>query len=134
MQREHEEAMRDDFARLIDLEVSVTAAIAGNGTSEQQLYAWGDQRDELDRSWSNGPHRDQWKFLDRAYEQWRTDPTSMIERYADLAHNPNTEVDEVRRRSIAQAAAIAARIHPHALTAMEHAVTDRGHGPIERSR
>ncbi|WP_328711643.1 hypothetical protein [Nocardia salmonicida] len=133
MQREHEETMREDFARYASLEMAITRGYT-HADTDGEIGRSLDARDQLSDSWNNGPHAEHWDYLTKAYDGWVGEPKRMVARYADIAHNPHSGMTEVQRRSIAQAAAQAARTYPATREAMQRAVVDRGHGPIERSR
>ncbi|QBS40396.1 hypothetical protein [Nocardia sp. CS682] len=71
MEREHEEAMRADFARWQAL-LDSTFPIETEAEFEQRARA-----DEIELRWSDGPHSAHWHYLNDAFEDWRHSPDTM---------------------------------------------------------
>ncbi|WP_107656041.1 hypothetical protein [Nocardia suismassiliense] len=109
MEREHEEAMRVDFAELVRLRDEVFhAEDLGQPASEIDRLA--DQRYDIDARWLGSPHHEDWRYLHTAYNDWVRAPEATrrfldwIEHYRDLGHE---QVSQVQQRSLEQARELA---------------------------
>ncbi|MFC9434008.1 hypothetical protein [Nocardia sp. NPDC057030] len=71
MEREHEEAMRADFARWQAM-LDNTFPIETETELEERTRA-----DETELRWSDGPYSAYWNYLNDAYEDWQRRPETM---------------------------------------------------------
>ncbi|MFF2082863.1 hypothetical protein ACFVVM_03770 [Nocardia sp. NPDC058176] len=133
MQREHEELMRDDFARYIGLSEQVEQGLfdRDNPIPTEQRDALHAQQDELRGRWEQGPHAEHWNYLSDAHDDWKRSPKVMARMLDDIAHNGGAGVSEVEERSQAQAAALVAR---SAERQPERRVSKQARSGIERGR
>ncbi|MBF6272287.1 MULTISPECIES: hypothetical protein [Nocardia] len=103
MQREHEEAMRADFATYTDLE----RKMARPRVTSYEIQLCDMKRHALAERWETGPHADHWAFLEDAYHDWRRNPETMERFRADIAHNLELDghvgLSDVQLRSLEQA-------------------------------
>lgn len=142
MQREHEEAMRADFARVADLKAEVSSGLID---PSEQAYQQRFETRRLAESWQQGPHAEHWNFLDDVHEMWTRQPVEA----ARLAHFAERDswrgITDIQRRSHVQAAQLAMRDNSRTRDAVlevalglavEQSRTDRRrqHNSIERSR
>ncbi|MFF0495758.1 hypothetical protein ACFYU5_05085 [Nocardia aobensis] len=102
MQREHEEAMRAEFAERVSLENKRLDP----ATTDAELDRIWERTSDINERWAAGPHAEQWEFLNDAYYDWQRSPQVMERVRADLAHNQAQGdpggFDEVQMRSIEQ--------------------------------
>ncbi|BCK57396.1 hypothetical protein [Nocardia wallacei] len=103
MEREHEEAMRREFAERVELNHSAYRS----GVTEQQMDALYDHSRQYNQRWLNGPHAEHWQFLDDAYHDWRDRPDTMRRLTENLRHGratgDNGGFTDVQYRSVEQA-------------------------------
>ncbi|MFD6156386.1 hypothetical protein ACFWF7_38695 [Nocardia sp. NPDC060256] len=104
MEREHEDAMRTDFAERVRLnEELFHAENLGSWDSDSDEQAR--RRDEINSRWSAGPHAEQWAYLNKAHHSWEWDPKltrdymDWLDHYRRLGHEM---VDDIQRRSLEQ--------------------------------
>lgn len=133
MQREHEEMMRDDFSRYVDLADQIRQGITrpDNPITTDQLDAIDAEQDALRDRWRGGPHAEHWNYLSDAHDDWKRAPETMARMREDIAHNGGAGVTEIEERSQAQAAALVAR---SAERQPERRVSKRSRSGIERRR
>ncbi|MFI7528605.1 hypothetical protein [Nocardia salmonicida] len=140
MQREHEEAMRTDFERFVDLADQMDHSLTRRDQpiTEEQVIAIGDQQEQLQDRWRNGPHAEHWRYLEDAHDDWRQAPQTMRRFHENLAHNGEFDLDDINMRSQAQAAALHARSterHEQWMAeAREHQAAERAARSTKRTR
>lgn len=108
MHREHEEAMRADFA---EMDAMAQRAYAPDATQAaiDRFYAEGER---TDRRWYSGPHAAEWGYLRDAYADWAHSPAAMHRLIADVEHNGGFGMSEVQYRSQLQARALTGNDRP----------------------
>lgn len=142
MQREHEEAMREDFARYVDLADQVDKGLTLPGPfGEQELLAIDAQQEELRERWRSGPHAEHWNYLEDAREDWRAYPDTMSRMHDNVAHNGGGGLSDIQLRSLDQAAELTAQSNERhagwlreARSQMPVKNSRRGRSGAERSR
>ncbi|MEU7141710.1 hypothetical protein ABZ942_19825 [Nocardia sp. NPDC046473] len=114
MEREHEEAMRVDFAEHTRLNAELFHAEyldRWDADTDEQAR----QRDQIHERWSASPHAEQWNYLRKAHHGWGLHPDrtrqfmDWVEHYRDLGHD---QVTDVQRRSLEQARELAGETFP----------------------
>ncbi|WP_378736702.1 hypothetical protein [Nocardia brasiliensis] len=109
MEREHEEAMRADFAELVRLRHEVFHA-EDSGQPAAEIDRLDYQRYDIDTRWMKSPHHTEWGYLHTAYNDWVRAPHATrrfldwVEHYRELGHE---QVTEVEQRSLEQARELA---------------------------
>jgi len=118
MQREHEEAMRADFDRYVDLSDQKTYGLIQreDPITAEQLDAIATEREIIADRWREGPHAEHWGYLDDAHHDWREAPDTMRRMREDIAHNGGFGVTEIQTRSLDQAATLVARSNERTAT------------------
>lgn len=129
-----EEVMREDFARVVDLNKQIRAGagpdIGHNAEYGRRLAAG--ERNAFVMAWSRSPHADRWDLLRGAHTAFDLVPEAMVKLYGDIESGRNGHgLDAVDRRSVAQAAELHGRGNPDLRQALTLA---RRRAPIERSR
>ncbi|WP_067478746.1 hypothetical protein [Nocardia amamiensis] len=104
MEREHEEAMRAEFAEYTQL----TEQMYRPDATDAEIDNICDQRRQIDQRWGEGPHAEHWGYLSDAYEDWRQAPDTMFRFIDNIAHNGGG-VTDVQHRSLLQAGQLAGR-------------------------
>ncbi|NKY48374.1 hypothetical protein [Nocardia cerradoensis] len=103
MQREHEEAMRAEFAEKVALERTMFNA----GVTDAEFDRMSRRSNDIDNRWASGPHAEHWAFLGDAHHDWQHNPETMERFRADIAHNLATDghvgLSDVQVRSLEQA-------------------------------
>ncbi|MEV0294224.1 hypothetical protein [Nocardia sp. NPDC050710] len=99
MEREHEEAMRADFAEQVDLERKAYRP----GVTDADIDAIFGQRDEIEKRWDRGPHAEHWGYLSDAYDDWSRSPETMRRFQENVDYNGGYGLTDVQRRSQEQA-------------------------------
>ncbi|BCK57395.1 hypothetical protein [Nocardia wallacei] len=120
MHREHEEAMRADFAAVIGLRrTAETPGVTGEDRHRDR-----DAELEISKRWLFGPHGHQWAYLKTAYADWRQHPavmTEFLDRVEDQrAHGHDAGLSDAEHRSQYQARQLTGR--------------ERARSPIPRTR
>ncbi|QUN18007.1 hypothetical protein [Nocardia seriolae] len=105
MHREHEETMRVDFAEHVRLTSEMVLALSSGTRTE--LHELDAQRSRLDLSWQQGPHAEDWRYLNKAYSAWAFAP-EQARQHLDWARYYRDEIGQdqlsaVQWRSIEQA-------------------------------
>ncbi|MET9025626.1 hypothetical protein ABZW96_08365 [Nocardia sp. NPDC004168] len=139
MEREHEEAMRAEFARFTQLGEDMYRP----GTTDAECDRMVEQRRETDQRWSEGPHAEHWSYLSDAYEDWRQAPDTMFRFLDNIDHNGGEGVTDLQNRSLRQAGQLAgrdsekvrdaARRYIHRATSQQPTPRS-GRGQLERGR
>ncbi|MGK8487101.1 hypothetical protein [Nocardia asiatica] len=139
MEREHEQAMRVEFARYTQLGEDMYRP----GTTDAEFDRMVEQRRETDQRWGEGPHAEHWSYLTDAYEDWRQAPDTMFRFLDNIDHNGGFGVTDLQNRSLRQAGQLAGRDSEKVRDAARR-YTDRatsqqptpraGRGQIERGR
>ena len=134
MDHNTEERMREDFARVVELNRQIRDGAGpdiGHNVEYGRRMAAG-ERNVFVKAWSTGPHADRWDLLRGAHTAFELVPDAMVKLYGDTESGRNTHgLDAVDRRSVAQAAEIHGRNNPDLRQALTVA---RRRSPIERSR
>ncbi|MBF6226028.1 hypothetical protein IU470_13075 [Nocardia abscessus] len=139
MEREHEEAMRAEFARYTQLGEDMYRP----GTTDAELDRMVAQRRETDQRWGEGPHAEHWSYLSDAYEDWRQAPDTMFRFLDNIDHNGGEGVTDLQHRSLRQAGQLAGRnsekVRDAARRYIDRATSQdstpqSGRGQIERGR
>ncbi|WP_431963283.1 hypothetical protein [Nocardia sp. bgisy134] len=99
MQREHEEAMRVDYAEHDRL----SRAMFADGVTDTDIDRIDQQRITIEQRWRSGPHVEHWDYLSDAHEDWRGSPKVMHRLLADVDHNGGAGMTDVEHRSQQQA-------------------------------
>ncbi len=103
MQREHEEAMRSDFAKYTRLAQNTDPAEIASAATEQRAIV---------QRWTGGPHRRHWRDLveyDHSYQVW---PHDMLRERDMHRHKKPTYPDNIEERSLEQATELAFKRDP----------------------
>ncbi|MBF6299507.1 hypothetical protein IU459_18450 [Nocardia amamiensis] len=139
MEREHEEAMRAEFARFTQLGEDMYQP----GTTDAELDRITAQRRETDQRWGEGPHAEHWSYLTDAYEDWRQAPDTMFRFLDNIDHNSGDGVTDLQNRSLRQAGQLAGRdsekVRDAARRYIDRATSQQstpraGRGQVERGR
>lgn len=106
MQREHEEAMRADFDRLVNLSDQMETGIThpDSTMTDEQIVAIDAQQQELETRWTGGPHAQHWQYLSDAHQDWRQAPDTMRRFAENTAHEGGCGLTDIEARSQRQAA------------------------------
>lgn len=103
MEREHEEAMRREFAEQAELERGARQA----GVTETRIEEIYRQSGEYDQRWLSGPHAEHWQYLSDAYRDCQERPDTMRRFLDNIAHNRahgyDGDVTDTEHRSLLQA-------------------------------
>ncbi|MFD6102655.1 hypothetical protein ACFWFQ_08305 [Nocardia salmonicida] len=131
-----EESMREDFARVVELNKQIRDGagpdIGHNVDYGREMAAR--ERNGFVRAWSSGPHAEHWDTLRGAHKAFELVPDAMVGLYADIQSGHNTHgLDAVDQRSVVQAGELRGRDRVVLRLALSEAVRER-RGPIERSR
>ncbi|MEU4811888.1 hypothetical protein AB0H20_22015 [Nocardia fluminea] len=132
-----EELMREDFARVVELNTQIRQGadpdIGHNVEYGREMSAR--ERNGFVKAWSSGPHAEHWDTLRGAHTAFELVPEAMVALYTDIRSGRNIHgLDGVDQRSVVQAADLRGRDRVVLRLAMAEAVRDRRRGPIERSR
>lgn len=134
MDHNTEELMREDFARVVELNRQIRDGAGpdiGHNVDHGRRMAAG-ERNVFVNAWSTGPHADRWNLLRGAHTAVDLVPEAMVSLYGDIESGRNAHgLDAVDRRSVRQAVELHGRDNPDLRQAM---ITARRRGPIERSR
>ncbi|MFD6102654.1 hypothetical protein ACFWFQ_08300 [Nocardia salmonicida] len=144
MQREHEEAMRADFAQYTRL---------ARNTDPAELDAAATEQKDIVQRWTTGPHRRHWRELEEIDHQYQVYPLDMLRERDLRRHNNPTYPDSTVDRSWEQATDLAFQRTPGlrkisagyishngevqydgTLEQREYPESRRNRGPIERGR
>ncbi|WP_306359519.1 hypothetical protein [Nocardia sp. CC227C] len=102
MEREHEEAMRTEFAA----QAERWRTAYEPGVTEAKLDEIYRTASECDQRWQTGPHAEHWQYLTDAYSDWRARPDTMNRLLDDVEHNRaqgwDGGVTDIQRRSLHQ--------------------------------
>ncbi|MGQ4620013.1 hypothetical protein [Nocardia sp. R7R-8] len=138
MEREHEEAMRAEFARYTQL-----GDMYRPGTTDAGLGRIVAQRRETDQRWGEGPHAEHWNYLSDVYADWRQAPDTMFRLLDNIDHNGGDGVTDLQHRSLRQAGQLAGRssekVREAARRYIDHATSPQptpraGRAQVERGR
>ncbi|MGY1946164.1 hypothetical protein [Nocardia asiatica] len=139
MEREHEEAMRTEFAEYTKL----TEQMYRPDATDTDIDRITQQRSEIGQRWGEGPHAEHWSYLSDAYEDWRQAPDTMLRFLDNIDHNGGEGVTDVQHRSLRQAGQLAGRdsekVRDAARRYIDRATSQQstprsGRGQIERGR
>lgn len=101
MNPEHEEAMRRDFARFAELSAAADRARAG--VERPRILR---ARNAIGQRWEDGPHADQWRYLEMAHWQWANNPAALARSLDRLDRGEpawfERGLTDVQHRSLAQ--------------------------------
>ncbi|WP_194825518.1 hypothetical protein [Nocardia sp. XZ_19_231] len=132
-----EEIMREDFARVVELNKQIRDGagpdIGHNVEYGREMAAR--ERNGFVKAWSSGPHAEHWDTLRGAHKAFELVPDAMVGLYADIRSGRNAHgLDGVDQRSVFQVAEMRGRDNPNLRHALIEATRDRRRTPIERSR
>ncbi|MGK8525161.1 hypothetical protein ACRS6B_28130 [Nocardia asteroides] len=105
MEREHEEAMRIEFARYTQLGEDMQQPTATDADCDRITA----QRREIGQRWADGPHAEHWGYLDDAYEDWRRSPEPMFRLVDNIVYNDGAGATELQYRSLQHSLHLAIR-------------------------
>ncbi|MFE9323538.1 hypothetical protein ACIHDR_19485 [Nocardia sp. NPDC052278] len=106
MEREHEDAMRADFADAERINAEAFRDYRAGRCSEVEFQQRINQYADIDDRWMDGPHREQWVYLRYACDDWQLKPKAMQRKLAATDTSPaeaSANVSDVERRSLVQA-------------------------------
>lgn len=110
-----EEVMREDFARVADLNRQIRAGAGpdiGHNVEHGRQMAAG-ERNVFVNAWSNSPHAERWDLLRGAYKAFELVPEAMVKMHGDIESGRNTHgLDAVDQRSVRQAGDLRGRENP----------------------
>ena len=130
-----EELMREDFARVVELNNQIRA---GQGPDighnvEYGLQMAAAERNTFVRAWAVGEHAGRWDLLRGAHTAFDLVPEAMVKLYGDTESGRDDHgLDGVDQRSIRQAGELHGRTNPDLRQALIAAARRRP--PIERGR
>src|SRR6476469_3282747 len=106
MEREHEDAMRADFADAERINAEAFRDYRAGRCTDAEFQQRIEQFAAIDDRWMDGPHREQWVYLRNACDDWHHKPDQMQRKLAAANTSrgeASTNVSDVERRSLEQA-------------------------------
>ncbi|MFI7528604.1 hypothetical protein [Nocardia salmonicida] len=130
-----EEVMREDFARVVQLNKQIRAGAGpdiGHNVEYGRRLAAG-ERNTFVRAWALGEHSQRWDLLRGAHTAFELAPEAMVKLHGDIeSGRDNHGLDAIDQRSVRQAGELHGRDNPDLRQALIAA--GRRRSPIERSR
>lgn len=135
MDHNTEELMREDFARVVELNRQIRAGAGpdiGHDVEHGRRMAT-KERDTYTRPWALGEHARRWDLLRGAHTAFELVPQAMVNLHGDIESGRDSHgLDAIDQRSVRQAGELHGRANPNLRQALIAATRRRP--PIERSR
>ncbi|MEV6361326.1 hypothetical protein [Nocardia asteroides] len=130
-----EEVMREDFARVVELNRQIRDGAGpdiGHNVEYGRRLAAG-ERNAFVKAWTSSPHADRWDVLRGAHTAFELVPEAMVTLHGDIESGRDSHgLDAVDQRSVRQAGELHGRNNPDLRQALIAA--GRRRAPVERSR